>query len=239
MLIRVLHIIDRIIAHNRVLILAAELYSSTTFRLVSKLVAFDREFVSKTNDVANRMQECVIQVFTLVSVRQGEVIAADVLDLVGEEGISDHPIFAVVGAGLVVDKDEVGLGTIGCAVDENAEVDGVPVVCGCLEGIHGVVEVGVARKALTDAKVPTFTTLVIIVAPPMGSNVFLQQFGWISNGATLAWDDRTISNNNMIEAVMLSNLCYFRFAQGVHHAILGDAIIVFLSFRKYRHCSRR
>jgi hypothetical protein len=59
----------------------------------------------------------------------------------------------------VVDKDEVGLGTIGCAVDENAEVDGVPVVCGCLEGIHGVVEVGVARKALTDAKVPTFTTL--------------------------------------------------------------------------------
>jgi hypothetical protein len=109
MLIRVLHIIDRIIAHNRVLILDAELYSSTTFRLVSKLVAFDREFVSKTNDVANRMQECVLQVFTLVSVRQGEVIAADVLDLVGEEGTSDHPLFAVVGAGLVVDKDEVGL----------------------------------------------------------------------------------------------------------------------------------
>ena len=138
------------------LILTAKLYGSITFRLVSQRVGLDREFVSKTNDVANLMQERVLQIFAFFSIRQGEVIAANVFDLVGEEGSSERAAPSA-GVGLVVDDDEVGYGTIGCAVDGHAEVDGVPFVCSILEGLHGVVEIGVTRETLADAEVPVFT----------------------------------------------------------------------------------
>lgn len=159
MLVRVLNIVYRIVAHDRMLILAAKLFGSLTFACVSKLVAFDCELMTKTDDVANFMEECVPQVFALVGVRQGEVVAAEISDPIRKERTSNDVCVSVRGIGLIVNEDEVGLGAIGGVIDGNAKIDGVPFVCGSLEGLHSVFEISIAREAFADAKVSKLTTL--------------------------------------------------------------------------------
>jgi hypothetical protein len=93
-----------------------------------------------------------LQALALVSICQVGAVTADVVNAFGEACRGDHDAVPFVVA---VNDDEVGSGTINGVVHGNGQVQGALHLCArcaCLEWLHLVGKVNVARESLTNSR---------------------------------------------------------------------------------------